>query len=111
MSKVNETSEEQTIDEVRIKPAEILIDKVTTIFDANYNDLDMEYSIDERSSIESKSASQKVTSKQINSCSNNKSPSPCPDQSSNNKMMQFMKSQIQEVRNEFMGALKELISN
>lgn len=30
-------------------------------------------------------------------------------QSSNNEIIQFMKSQIQEVREEFMGALKELI--
>ena len=31
-------------------------------------------------------------------------------QVSNSEMMQFMKAQIQEVREEFMGALKELIN-
>ena len=109
-SRLNNQLEDNFWNEYRIRPATSWIDKVTPVFDADYNDLDMEYSIDEKPVIENVDAecSKSWTVNQTK-CSQNLS-TLNTNQVSNCEMMQFMKSQIQEVRDEFMGALNELIS-
>lgn len=88
-----------------IKPAPLMPQRVSTYFEANYNDIDLKYTTKEQKSLfdrEDSSGNDSRFSKEVrqNHALQLRNP--------NKELMDFMKTEIQAVKAEFMGALKDL---